>query len=68
MTFFGLKSGQDLENRAAHPYQEFSGVTPPPPQEKPLAPRGGYQNCKLMLTVKKFHGIVNLTISGTSGC
>ena len=61
MTFFGLKSGQDLENRAAHPHQEFSGV---PPQEKPLAPRGGYQNCKLMLTVKKFHGISNLTISG----
>ena len=62
MTFFGLKSGQDLENRAAHPHQEFSGV--PPPQEKLLAPRGGYQNCRLMLTVKKFHGISNLTISG----
>ena len=26
MTFFGLKSGQDLENRAAHPHQEFPGV------------------------------------------
>ena len=27
--FFGLKSGQDLENRAAHSYQEFPGVPPP---------------------------------------
>ena len=25
ITFFGLKSGQDLENRAAHPHQEFPG-------------------------------------------
>ena len=25
---FGLKSGQDLENRAAHPHQEFPGVHP----------------------------------------
>ena len=25
----GLKSGQDLINRAAHPHQEFPGVTPP---------------------------------------
>ena len=24
----------------------------------------GYQNCRLMLTDKKFHGISNLTISG----
>ena len=28
MTFFGLKQGQDLENRAAHPHQEFQGVPP----------------------------------------
>ena len=28
MTFFGLKQGQDLENRAAHLHQEFSGVLP----------------------------------------
>ena len=26
--FFGLKSGQDLENRAAHPYQEFPRILP----------------------------------------
>ena len=26
---FGLKWGQDLENRAAHPSQEFPGVPPP---------------------------------------
>ena len=25
---FGLKSCQDLENRAAHPNQEFPGVPP----------------------------------------
>ena len=30
MTFFGLKQGQDLENRAAHPHQEFPGVLPGP--------------------------------------
>ena len=30
-TFFGLKSGQDLENQAAHPHQEFPGVPPPTP-------------------------------------
>ena len=28
MTFFGLKYGQDLENWAAHPHQEFPGVPP----------------------------------------
>jgi len=28
MTFFGLKRGQDLENRAAHPHQEFPRVPP----------------------------------------
>ena len=25
---FGLKSGQDLKNWAAHPHQEFPGVPP----------------------------------------
>ena len=25
---FGLKSGQDLKKRAAHPHQEFSEVSP----------------------------------------
>ena len=28
--FFGLEKGQVLENRAAHPHQEFPGVPPPP--------------------------------------
>ena len=28
LTFFGLKWGQDLENRTAHPQQEFPGVPP----------------------------------------
>ena len=28
ITFFGLKSGQDLKKRAAHPHQEFSEVSP----------------------------------------
>ena len=28
MTFFGLKQGQDLENPAANPHQEFQGVPP----------------------------------------
>ena len=42
MASFGLKMGQDLGNRAAHPYQEFRGVVllniacvqPPPPLGK----------------------------------
>ena len=28
ITFFGLKSGQDLKNREVHPHQEFPGVPP----------------------------------------
>ena len=28
ITFFGLKSDKDLKNRAAHPHEEFSEVTP----------------------------------------
>ena len=31
ITFFGLKSGQDSENEAAHPHQEFPEVPPPSP-------------------------------------
>ena len=31
ITFFGLKSGQNFKNQAAHPDQEFPGVPPPPP-------------------------------------
>ena len=33
MTFFWsrLKQGQDLENRAIHPHQEFPGLPPPLP-------------------------------------
>ena len=30
ITFSGLKSGQDSENEAAHPHQEFPEVPPPP--------------------------------------
>ena len=26
--YFGLKSGQDLKNRAAHAHQQFPGVVP----------------------------------------
>ena len=29
MTFFGLKYGQDLKNRAPHSHQEFPGVPTP---------------------------------------
>ena len=38
ITFWGLKSGQDLKNRAANPHQEFPGVQPSPPPPPP--PRG----------------------------
>ena len=30
MACFGLKLGQDLENRASHPHEEFRGTTPTP--------------------------------------
>ena len=30
ITFFGVKSGKDLRNCAAHPHQEFPGVPPSP--------------------------------------
>ena len=36
MEYFGLKLGQDLGNRAAHPYQKFGGVPPPPPPPPPV--------------------------------
>ena len=45
MVYFGLKSGQDLGNRAAHSYQEFRGVPLPPPPPPP-----GSQCCKLPVT------------------
>ena len=49
MTFFGLKQGQDLDNRAAHPHKEFSGVPPPP--------LGIWSNCpvrNIRTTIKLF--------------
>ena len=36
ITFFGLKSGQDLKNQAAHPDQEFLGVLPGQKHKKKL--------------------------------
>ena len=34
MKLFGIKSGQDLKKRAAHPHQEFPGLAlPPPPRD-----------------------------------
>ena len=39
MEYFGLKLGQDLGNRAAHPYQEFRGEPPPPPRAQDVFPR-----------------------------
>ena len=38
ITFFGLKSGQDLKNRAAHSHEEFPEVYPPPPPPPFLPP------------------------------
>ena len=39
MTFFGLKQGEDLENRAALPHQELQGVPPHLPDAKPCVIR-----------------------------
>ena len=41
MEYFGLKLGQDLGNRAAHPYQEFRGV-PPRAESQLTAPQNGF--------------------------
>ena len=43
MKFLGREKVQDLENRAAHPHQEFPGVripAPPPPPPKALGDFG----------------------------
>ena len=34
MEYFGPKLGQDLGNRAAHRYQEFRGLSPPPGDQR----------------------------------
>ena len=49
MEYFDLKLGQDLENRAAHPYQKFRGVPPPPPGLRPclLSPEKRKKNTVL---------------------
>ena len=46
INLFGLKSGQDFKNRAAHPHQEFAGVPP-----------RGYQ--LIQSRCKKFHVLKN---------
>ena len=43
MEYFGLKLGQDLGNRAAHPFQEFRGV-PPRDCIKVFSAGGKYQH------------------------
>ena len=40
MEYFGLKLGQDLWNRAAHPYWEFWGVPPLPPPSSRITLNG----------------------------
>ena len=57
MKYFGLKLGQDLENRAAHPYQKFRGVPPPP--------GGGGGVCKTFVTSR---GNLSVTMSCTMAC
>ena len=54
MTFYGLKSGQNLENRAAHPYQEFPGVPPREPGALSLKFRQlpGPKNCCCLVKIK----------------
>ena len=54
MTFCGLKWGQNLENRAAHPYQEFPGVPPREPGALSLKFRQlpGPKNCCCLVKIK----------------
>ena len=49
ITFLGLKLGQDLKNRAAHPDQEFLGVPPGHKHKKKLS-----ENCKLNFYFSKY--------------
>ena len=37
MKLFGIKSGQDLKKRAAHPHQEFPGLALPPRDSRELS-------------------------------
>ena len=48
ITFSGLKSGQNLENRAAHPHQEFPGV---PPGKQAYQPRGTVSTLRMRKTL-----------------
>ena len=72
MPFFGLKWGQDLENRAAHPHQEFPGVPPSrgfkvaQPANTAVAPRS--DPCHLGPSLgRKPLSYADLGISGTPG-
>ena len=49
MTFFGLKKGQDLKNRAAHPCQEFPGV----PTQGHQGHQGQVVKAQLVVLLKK---------------
>ena len=51
MTFLGLKKGQDLGNRAAHPHQKFRGV---PPRERNLEVLGE-ESCLALQTPNLTH-------------
>ena len=55
ITFFGLKSSQDLKNLAAHPHQEFPGVLPPPSRREAAGVESSivlllFSCCKILVT------------------
>ena len=58
--FFGLKSGQDLENWAAHPHDEFPGVPSPPDTQSTVSQQTPSYNGYLKM-VPAFLQFVSLT-------
>ena len=58
---FGLKLGQDLVNRTAHPYREFRGVPPPPPLGK-LSQKYTFDWGKLSKDIKQNININTLNV------
>ena len=52
MEYFGLKFGQDLENRAANPYQKARSAPPPPPPGS----QSSHKGCPLRDLSRQFYG------------
>ena len=69
MTCFGLKYSQDLENRAAHPHQEFTGYLQAQPRPQDFSLKNGWGGKRprhrlvtCLLAHPKILGVINLRL------